>query len=57
MNYEAEVIFRSSMDHCKEKVDFEIVLVMIGESKDDVIRSIFQLLLTNYQKKDGIKYK
>ena len=30
---------------------------MIGESKDDVIRSIFQLLLTNYQKKDGIKYK
>ena len=30
---------------------------MIGESKDDIIRNIFQLLLTNYQKKDGIKYK
>ena len=40
------------MDDGKEKVDFEfnfeINLVMIGESKDDVIRNVFQLLLRSW---------
>lgn len=40
------------MDDGKEKVDFEfnfeINLVMIGESKDDVIRNVFQLLLHSW---------
>ena len=50
----AEVIFMSPMDDGKEKeiiLNCGNVLVMTGDSKEDVINSTFQLLLTNYQKK------
>lgn len=44
----------SPMDDGKEKeiiLNCGNVLVMTGDSKEDVINSTFQLLLTNYQKK------
>lgn len=44
----------SPMDDGKEKeiiLNCGNVLVMTGDSKEDVINNTFQLLLTNYQKK------
>ena len=44
----------SPMDDGKEKeiiLNCGNVLVMTGDSKEDVINNNFQLLLTNYQKK------
>lgn len=50
----------SPMDDGKEKeiiLNCGNVLVMTGDSKEDVINNTFQLLLTNYQKKMVVNIK